>query len=1039
MTAWDHSQIRYDEMDRSLRTITRKVSSEDNVFEPSLQDSQRAPAAGLKRSPSGKIPTKYRSANQLRKQTHMGEEYKRQIDHSTPERVMSRGNVSIYPSELSKGVIPPYPYASAGIAQEQTLGYQPQHPPSQIVSESHDSQLESLESLLSRAGYKETRVFTPEAEKVKALARKVHKTFDAAAQEGRASAEGSGLRHQATRGRKDRGPDLVDHGVSNEGDRSYDSIGSTNSPLKCWGTAVVKPMGPQTGTDLHRIPPDNYHYVEPALPISETTFKLDGTAVQQAASSSLRNILATDDQRVSRSKSMSPVGSMVSSASRLRSRSPDPYAERTMRKKQVPQTTQDGTIRHGLPSQAYDVFDQAVKERVERVARASHMADDHTTSGTHTSNSSSSGVGRKRRVLNRVELDFTEPLNVSSMATTEPNSIASSMASVSISDPSFGNDTPAPDSYFEPNAVMKFKTISIDDVDEDEFEEVARVEYSLSRHVFPPRNTEAPRYALESNVEAEDGEETRFDPAAYEAEDTDEADCVQYGDQVEYEDAYDYNTIIETARRSSFGVDGFQTRPSLARNASSETYSSGADDSRSTISETDYGEIHTASIIRRTSVAPTISTSCEHEDDLEQNSTTTLAPVAGKIKRTIIPGSPPHVSTILDSELPPTTITTRLGGPEVDVTKPVSLRDSMTARKLRHAISTPAFGKTAAAPKPSQPPPLPGLPFRAPVGAQPEGWFRKVGRVWSGSSSIITNTSKETVDDVPKRSRAPVALSLIAQAPARPASPRIHRAATILCNTQEGEDLPPVEPELGGKAIQPSTLTNVLPKRSLRTMFSLQNLKIAVAQPTREISSINESDDTPLSPTLSPRLNWDARDLWDPQPLGGFNALYPKQQQQQQQSGTETQRAPQLIYPEPDFTKSFFYSPTTPPSGPSKTSSKKSSKQPPLQPKRQQSIKSLRAALEKDAARVKVENDIPPVPAIPQHLSTPQKNAPTPPMIAISSPNSCEAGLPPKALSLEGEDWDGGSFESRKERERRMKKSVLKRRTSGLRHSKTAT
>ncbi|KAJ9107453.1 hypothetical protein QFC21_000906 [Naganishia friedmannii] len=1039
MATWEYSQARNDEMDRSLRTITRKVSSEENVFQPSQQDSEQAPS-GLKRSTSGKLPTKYRSSNQLREQTYTyvaSEEYRRQTDQSTPERAIPRGNVSIYPSGLSKGVIPPYPYATTSNNQ-QTLGYQPQRPQtSQIISESHDSQLESLESLLSRAGYKETRVFTPEAEKVKAFARKVYKTFDATGQ----AAEGSGLRHQAVRGRRDRGPELADDRVPNEGDRSCDSIESTNSPLKRWGNAVVKPMGPQTGTDLHRLPPDNYHYIEPALPISETSFKIDGTAVKQAASSSLRNLLATDDQRVSRSKSMSPVGSMASSSSRFRSRSPDPYTERSSRMKQPSQTAQDGTMRHGMPSHAYDVFDQAVNDRIERVARAANMPDSHTRTGTDTSNSSSSGVGRKRRVLNRVELDFVEPSTVSTIATTEPTtSLASSMASVSISDPSFGNDTPAPDMYdhLEPSADMRFKTISIDDVDEEEFEEVARVEYSLSRHVFPPRNPGAPHDAFEPTADMEDGDESQFDPAAYEAEDADEVYSVQYGDQEEYDDAYDDTRVVDTARHSNIGDHDFQTRPSMTRNASTETYSSYADDSRSNISETDYGEIHTASIIRRTSVTATVSTTGEQEPIPEQTPAM-LAFHAINTKRTIIPGSPPHVSTLYDSELPATTITTRLGGHAAVGHKPVSLRDSMTARKLRHAISTPAFSQTPTSSKSSQPtPPVPALPFRAPSGGQPEGWLSKVGRVWSGSSSVISNTSKATLDNVPKRSRAPVALSLIVQVPARPASPRIHRAGAVVCNTQEGEDLPPVTPALGGKAIQPSALGGAMPKRSLRTMFSLQNLKSAVVHPIHPIAPITESDEGPLSPTLSPRLNWDARDLWDPQPLGGFNALYPKKQQQQQQLTPESQQKPQVIYPEPDFTKSFFYSPATPPTGPSKTSSKKSAKQQPLQPKRQQSIKSLRAALEKDAARLKVDSDIPPVPAIPQHLATPQKNVPTPPMIAISSPNSCEAGLPPRALSLEGEDWEGGSFESRKERERRLKKSMVKRRKSGLRYSKTA-
>jgi hypothetical protein len=686
----------------------------------------------------------------------------------------------------------------------------------------------------------------------------------------------------------------------------------------------------------------------------------------------------------------------------------------------------------GAPSHAFDVFDQAIHERVGRIARASTTAESHTMSGTQTTDSSGSGVGRKRRVLNRVELDFAEPSAISTPPVTEPNSIASSMVSVTTTDPSFGNAIPAPDSYYglDTDTDLKFKTISIDDIDDEEFEEVARVEYSLSRHVFPPRSGPSqanPSTRSTSPVQNED----RFDPMAYEAEETGEAYSVEYGDQVDDED--ENLTYGGPINGVGYASSVSEARPTLARQTSSDSYNSQVDDTRSTISETDYGEIYTASVARRTSGTPTLSSAAEHSVTAAQTSAG-LVPARQVFvtapKRTIIPGSPPHVSTVLDSKVLPTTITTRVGERPLEEAKDVNLKDSLTARKLRHAISTPAFGKAPRTLSSSEVPPLPPLPFRAPSGGQAEGWLSKVGRVWSGSSSVVGNTSKDTLED-PKPVRVPAALSRVSKAPARPASPRVHRGGPVVCNTQEGEDLPPVAPGLG-KAIASTSSTQGLPKRGLRTMFSLQNLRSAVVQPVPSVAIIEESD-APLSPTLSPRLNWDARDLWDPQPIGGFNTLY----QQQQQPRSNQDHPARTIYPEPDFTKSFFYSPMTPPTGPSKSAGKKT-KQPPLQPKRQQSIKSLRAALEKDTARLISTGDIPPVPALPKHLGTPQKSAPTPPMIAISSPNSCEAGLPPRALSLEGEDWEGGSFESRKERERRMKKTVVKRRRSGLRHSKTA-
>lgn len=993
---------------------------------------------GFKESPSGKLPTKYRSSTHLRDQASAPmtlEAHERQGECSTPDRNLSRRPVPTYPGELSRGVIPPYPYA---LKNQQHLGSQDSNAKPHACPELHDSQLESLEALLSRAGYKETRVFTPEAEKVKAFARKVYRTWDEG-KEGKAvaGAGASGLRNNALGRRGYRDQVLADE-VDLAADRSTDSVETTDSPLKRWGHAVVKQIQPQGSREFEHIPTDGYQYIEPALPplhemVSESTLMLDGTAVPQGASSSLRNILATDDHRVSRSKSMSPVGSMVSSGSRLRSRSPDPPTDRLARRIQtIHMATELPSTRQGMPSHAFDVFDQAMHERVGRIARASTTAESHTMSGTQTTDSSASGIARKRRVLNRVELDFAGPSTTSTTPQTEPPSIASSMASVTTTDPSFGNAIPRPDSCdgLEPDTDLKFKTISIDDIDDEEFEEVARVEYSLSRHVFPPHAGVSHGASTGPTLQAHESEE-RFDPMAYEAEDTEEAYSIEYADQVDGDDGEDFVDAGIMRDGVGYASSVIGPRPTLARHNSSDTYDSQADDTRSTISETDYGEIYTASVARRTSGTPTLANAAERPEETACGQAIHVPARQAFVtatKRTIIPGSPPHISTVLDSKVLPTTITTRVGDRSSHSPNDVSLRDSMTARKLRHAISTPAFGKATMPVSSSTMPPVPALAFRAPSGGRPEGWLSKVGRVWSGSSSMISNTSKETLE-APKPTRIPAALSRVTQAPARPASPRIHRAGPVVCNTQEGEDLPPVAPGLG-KALA-STAGPSQPRRGLRTMFSLQNLKIAtVVQPVPP-AAITEECEGPLSPTLSPRLNWDARDLWDPQPLGGFNALY------QQQPASTREHAARTIYPEPDFTKSFFYSPATPPTGPSKTSGKKSAKQPPLQPKRQQSIKSLRAALEKDTARLISEGDIPPVPALPKHLGTPQKAALTPPMIAISSPNSCEAGLPPRNLSLEGEDWEGGSFESRKEREKRMKKSVLKRRRSGLRHSKT--
>jgi hypothetical protein len=96
------------------------------------------------------------------------------------------------------------------------------------------------------------------------------------------------------------------------------------------------------------------------------------------------------------------------------------------------------------------------------------------------------------------------------------------------------------------------------------------------------------------------------------------------------------------------------------------------------------------------------------------------------------------------------------------------------------------------------------------------------------------------------------------------------------------------------------------------------------------------------------------------------------------------------------------------------------------------------------AAVTPAKDDIPPVPPLPKDLVAtiaaskaavqPQtivdRRLP-PPVFAISSPGTTDAGLPPRELILEGEEWDAGSFESNRQRElscvRTSSKRLLKR------------
>lgn len=299
-------------------------------------------------------------------------------------------------------------------------------------------------------------------------------------------------------------------------------------------------------------------------------------------------------------------------------------------------------------------------------------------------------------------------------------------------------------------------------------------------------------------------------------------------------------------------------------------------------------------------------------------------------------------------------------------------------------------------------------------------WLGKFSqRMWSAGTSVMTNTSKDDHRGPTKSAMRPMmprAMTALATAQRLPASPKVVRAGAIICDSMESEDLPPV----------PTSTSDTpagMPFRALRTKLSLQMM----GKVSQDMACDQEDSDTSSkTPTLTPRPGWHDRDAkWATRPRQAATPSTPNKYQWT----TNIDEIEAMEQDEPDFSQSFFYKPATPPRRPGMNTQSSSSSR---EPKRQESIKSLRALLLKGVMAAKSAKDtVPPVPSIPSaYRSLPKKvpAGPPPPVFAISSPGAVEAGLPPRELVLEGEEWEGGSYESRKEQEKKMKK--IKRKTS---------
>ena len=352
--------------------------------------------------------------------------------------------------------------------------------------------------------------------------------------------------------------------------------------------------------------------------------------------------------------------------------------------------------------------------------------------------------------------------------------------------------------------------------------------------------------------------------------------------------------------------------------------------------------------------------------------------------------------------------------PEKTPPRPV-LKYGDRATKLRMAKSTPALNQTVSTPDNS----------------------------WLGSirSAILSRTQQ-----------APIAAQLVLPtnngpmriSPVTPAAPTLVTTSPIICDSTsaEAEDLPAIPASI--KVSPPTPPPTTLP---LRLRSSLAALRTAVGLSETTLAKM---DDNTL--TLSPRMDWRAQGSqfagwnWEAESAPRWSQDHSPVEVQRLGLGIRVVSGASI-----DYTKSFFYKPPTPPKASAGTSREggqpeQEVKTRPAQiAKRQRSIKSLRAALLIPVAP-------PPVPPIPSSHrsyasntlspSTPPQRAATPevqpPVLAISSPGAWEAGLPPRELVLEGEEWDAkdgggvpGQWSMRKGKKRSLRRKSSRNGTRG--------
>lgn len=252
--------------------------------------------------------------------------------------------------------------------------------------------------------------------------------------------------------------------------------------------------------------------------------------------------------------------------------------------------------------------------------------------------------------------------------------------------------------------------------------------------------------------------------------------------------------------------------------------------------------------------------------------------------------------------------------------------------------------------------------------------------------------------------------------PAMIAPPALQVTAPVICDSQSdmAEDLPPLPtPTAVSKPTGFSSLALRARKslKALRSTFWAQEAEAPPPLPTAEEPIISNK-----TPILTPRLDWTVQG----EHFAGWNDNKGHNFGRQRDSidtmaeiGDPFINAGQV---EIDYSKSFFYKPSTPP-GPNGSAGHQGSPTPAGRMRRQRSVKTLRAQLSRPVAP-------PPVPQIPAFYRQGKRRLPTtPPLrkdakrpsfevpkLALHSPNAWEEGRPPVEIVLEGDEWEARSI-----------------------------
>ncbi|WVF66702.1 hypothetical protein IAT40_001444 [Kwoniella sp. CBS 6097] len=382
----------------------------------------------------------------------------------------------------------------------------------------------------------------------------------------------------------------------------------------------------------------------------------------------------------------------------------------------------------------------------------------------------------------------------------------------------------------------------------------------------------------------------------------------------------------------------------------------------------------------------------QYDDSLEfdsPDSQTTPLPDIGaadsfRMPTIPVPSAPQHSAQTRYLEREETPDTPKPAQQAEQQKKPLKYGDRAT--RLRIAHSTPALRQTAIA----SAPPL------------PEGWLGSIKSALIGKTVPAIASTSSQPPPFTSQPKGPIRIS-----PITPAMPTLVTTSPVICDSisTEAEDLPPVpSPRIVVTSSGSSSASSGISSFALKLRPSLAKLRDVVLGSTVPVATLNEDN---TSPMLSPRLDWGEQG----EQFAGWSPAKSKKSKEVLRDSNEG---------DIDYSKSFFYKPTTPPKPAKSNGSNGDGTQNPTctvtpstppneseRPgmKKRQSIKSLKAALLLPVAPSPAAQ--PPVPAIPAHLShlaTPRKmkDPLRPPILAIQSPGAWQ----PRELVLEGEEWD---------------------------------